>query len=63
MKFLPILFFALLAFVHWLNFREKFSTWWRRGSDSTFALAYGAATALILVFVPSNYTPFIYFQF
>ena len=55
--------FAALAFIHWWNFRKKFSSWWRRGSDPTFAFAYGGIAALVLVFMPSNYTPFIYFQF
>ena len=58
-----LLLFGLLAFVHWLNFEGKFSTWWRRGSDPAFAFAYGGGAALVLVFMPSNYTPFIYFQF
>ena len=55
--------FAALGFVHWLNFRGAFSTWWRRGSDPLFAFTYGGAIALVLVFIPSSYTPFIYFQF
>jgi len=58
-----LLLFAALGFIHWLNFRGVFSTWWRRGSDSLFAFGYGGAFALILVFIPANYTPFIYFQF
>ena len=58
-----LLLFAGLAFVHWLNYEGKFSAWWRRGSDPVFAFAYGGAIAFILVFIPANYAPFIYFQF
>ena len=58
-----LLLFAILALVHWLNLRGKFATWWRRAPDPAFAFAYGGAIAIILVFIPSNYTPFIYFQF
>lgn len=55
--------FAVLACLHWLNARGTFANWWRRGPDPAFALAYGGAVAFVLVFVPTNYTPFIYFQF
>src|SRR6476469_3819872 len=58
-----LLLFAILAFIHWLNYRGTFSNWWRRGTDQAFALAYGGTVSIILVFLPSNYTPFIYFQF
>jgi len=58
-----LLLFAVLAYIHWLNSRGTFANWWRRGSDQVFALAYGGAVAIILVFIPTNYTPFIYFQF
>jgi alginate O-acetyltransferase complex protein AlgI len=52
-----------LAFIHWLNFRGTFATWWRRGPDPVFAAAYGCAAATVLLFIPQHYTPFIYFQF
>jgi alginate O-acetyltransferase complex protein AlgI len=52
-----------LGIVHWMNFRGTFSTWWRRGPDPVFAIAYGCAAATVLLFVPPHYTPFIYFQF
>lgn len=58
-----LMLFGALAFVHWLNFRRVFSTWWRRAPDVLFAAGYGAAVALILLFIPQKYTPFIYFQF
>lgn len=54
---------AGLAFVHWLNFREIFSTWWRRPPASVFAAGYGCAFAVVLLFIPPHYAPFIYFQF
>jgi len=52
-----------LGVVHWLNARGTFATWWRRGPDQVFAAAYGCTAAIILLFVPPHYTPFIYFQF
>ena len=52
-----------LAVVHWLNYRRVFSSWWRRLPDPMFALTYGSAWPLVLLFVPAQYKPFIYFQF
>jgi hypothetical protein len=54
---------AALAFVHWLNFRGVFSNWWRRPALPVFAAGYGCAFALVLLFIPPHYAPFIYFQF
>ena len=54
---------AGLAFVHWLNFKRVFSTWWRSCPEPLFATAYGCMTAVILLFIPAKYAPFIYFQF
>src|SRR3954471_12695215 len=54
---------AALAFVHWLNFRGVFSKWWRRPAAPVFAAGYGCAFALVLLFIPPHYAPFIYFQF
>ena len=52
-----------LGFVHWLNSRGTFSTWWRRPPAPAFAAGYGCAFALVLLFIPPHYAPFIYFQF
>jgi alginate O-acetyltransferase complex protein AlgI len=52
-----------LGFVHWLNFRGVFSQWWRRPPTSVFAAGYGCALAVVLLFIPPHYAPFIYFQF
>ena len=52
-----------LGIVHWMNARGTFADWWRRAPDPVFAVAYGCATATVLLFIPSHYTPFIYFQF
>jgi alginate O-acetyltransferase complex protein AlgI len=52
-----------LGFVHWLNFRGVFSNWWRRPPDPVFAAGYGCAFAIVLLFIPPHYAPFIYFQF
>jgi hypothetical protein len=54
---------AALAFVHWLNSRGIFSTWWRRLPAPVFAAGYGCAFAVVLLFIPPHYAPFIYFQF
>ena len=55
--------FVGLAVIHWMNYRGIFSTWWRRGPDPVFAVAYGCVAATVLLFIPQHYTPFIYFQF
>ena len=52
-----------LGFGHWLNSRGTFSTWWRRPPAPAFAAGYGCAFALVLLFIPPHYAPFIYFQF
>jgi len=52
-----------LAVVHWLNYRRVFSSWWRRLPNPIFALTYGASWPLVLLFIPAQYKPFIYFQF
>ena len=54
---------VVLAFVHWLNYRRWFSEPWRSWPAPIFATAYGCTAALVLLFVPPRYTPFIYFQF
>ena len=54
---------VLLGILHQLNSRGLFSSWWRRGSSEVFAVGYGCSVALVLVFIPAKYTPFIYFQF
>jgi alginate O-acetyltransferase complex protein AlgI len=54
---------AGLAFIHWLNSRGVFSNWWRRLPPSLFAAGYGCAFAVVLLFIPPHYAPFIYFQF
>jgi len=54
---------AGLAVVHWLNSRGWFAEWWRRLPAPVFAAGYGCAAAIVLLFIPPRYTPFIYFQF
>ena len=54
---------AALAIVHWWNSRRWFSGWWRRVPAPLFASGYGCAAAVVLLFIPPHYTPFIYFQF
>jgi len=55
--------FAGLAVVHWLNWKQVFAGWWRRGPEWVFAAGYGAAFAGALLFVPAHYSAFIYFRF
>ena len=53
----------VLGLIHWLNARGVFSTWWRRFPPEVFAAGYGCSVAIVLLFIPAKYTPFIYFQF
>jgi alginate O-acetyltransferase complex protein AlgI len=53
----------LLFAIHWLNFHGVFSKWWRGLPTPAFAAGYGAAIAVVLLFIPPRYAPFIYFQF
>jgi len=55
--------FAGLAAVHWLHWRRILADWWRQGPAWLFALGYGAAFELALLFVPLKYGAFIYFRF
>ncbi|MEY2562147.1 MAG: alginate O-acetyltransferase complex protein AlgI [Verrucomicrobiota bacterium] len=52
-----------LGIVHRLNAHRVFSGWWRRGPSEVFAAGYGCAFAIVLLFIPPHYAPFIYFQF
>jgi alginate O-acetyltransferase complex protein AlgI len=54
---------AGLVLIHWLNSRRWFGESWRRWPAPVFAAAYGCTFAVVLLFVPPHYTPFIYFQF
>jgi alginate O-acetyltransferase complex protein AlgI len=54
---------VVLAIVHWLNSIGWFSEWWRRLPVPAFAAGYGCAAAIVLLFIPPHYAPFIYFQF
>jgi hypothetical protein len=58
-----LLVIVALALIHWLNFRRWFPESWRRWPAPVFAAAYGCTFAVVLLFVPPHYTPFIYFQF
>jgi alginate O-acetyltransferase complex protein AlgI len=58
-----LLVIVILVFIHWLNSRRWFAESWRRLPAPVFAAAYGCSFAVVLLFVPSHYTPFIYFQF
>jgi len=58
-----LLIVVALAFIHWLNARHWFAESWRRLPAPVFAAAYGCTFAVVLLFVPPHYTPFIYFQF
>jgi alginate O-acetyltransferase complex protein AlgI len=58
-----LLLFAGLAMIHWLNYRRVFSSWWRRCPELVFAFSYGCLAEAIILFIPTKYAPFIYFQF
>jgi hypothetical protein len=58
-----LLVIVALVVVHWLNSRRWFAESWRRWPGQVFAAAYGCTFAVVLLFVPPHYTPFIYFQF
>jgi alginate O-acetyltransferase complex protein AlgI len=58
-----LLVIVALVVVHWLNSRRWFAESWRRWPAPLFAAAYGCTFAVVLLFVPPHYTPFIYFQF
>lgn len=59
---LAVLFVALAA-VHWLASRWSLERGVHRLPEPAFAVAYGAATALVVAFLPLRTEPFIYFQF
>jgi len=56
-------FFAAAAVVHALARRRVLARPIERMPEWSFAMAYGAAAALVWPFVPSSHAPFIYFQF
>jgi len=58
-----IWFFIALAALHWVASRGIFGRWFRRLPAWAFSALLGAGTALALLFVPTKYKPFIYFQF
>jgi alginate O-acetyltransferase complex protein AlgI len=51
------------AIVHGRNSRGAFSEWWQRVPVTLFATGYGCVAAVVLLFIPPRYTPFIYFRF
>jgi hypothetical protein len=55
--------FVGLALMHWLCSQRAFATWWRRMPEWAYAAALGVGLALALFFKPTEYRPFIYFQF
>jgi DMSO/TMAO reductase YedYZ heme-binding membrane subunit len=54
---------VVLGVTHWLCSRRVFAMWWRRLPEWAYAALLGAGVALALFFVPTEYKPFIYFQF
>lgn len=56
---------VLLVFVvlHWIRFQKLDRHLWDSLSDTNFAVIYAVLFALALLFVPTSYTAFIYFQF
>ena len=58
-----LVFFAVLALVHWANHRRWFAGAWDRLPAWAFPAVYAVAVGIVLLFVPQHYAPFIYFQF
>lgn len=58
-----LLIVVALGIVHWMNYKGCFSEVTRNWPTPVFAAAYGCTAAVVLLFVPTHYTPFIYFQF
>ena len=53
---------ALLYVGHYVSYRGWSERLWRRMPGWSFSVAYGAMAACVLVFMESNNTPFVYFQ-
>ncbi len=53
---------ALLYAGHFISYRGWSEKVWRRMPGWTFAVAYGAMAGFAIVFMESNNTPFVYFQ-
>jgi alginate O-acetyltransferase complex protein AlgI len=58
-----VVFLAVLAIIHWLNYRRVFASAWHRLPDWAASAILGAGTAVVLLFIPVKYKAFIYFQF
>lgn len=54
---------APLALLHWLAYRETLAGWYRKLPRWAFISGIGAVVSLMMLLVPYDYTPFIYFQF
>lgn len=61
----PHVWLVMLVFIvfHWLRFKRLDKYLWASISDTNFAAIYAFLFAVSLLFVPTSYTPFIYFQF
>ncbi len=57
------IFLAILASIHWMNYRRWFAGTWERLPEWAFPAVYAVAVGVVLLFVPQHYAPFIYFQF
>jgi len=53
---------AVLYVLHWISYRGWSEKLWRRLPGWWFAMAYGVMAAGVIVFMESNNTPFVYFQ-
>jgi alginate O-acetyltransferase complex protein AlgI len=52
-----------LVIAHWLAYRQFFANWYQHVPTWLFTAGYGSAAAMAIAFVPTDYSPFIYFQF
>jgi hypothetical protein len=58
-----LLVLLILGVVHWLNYRQVLSTWWRGMPEWSFAMLLGVGFAIAVFMKPVVFKPFIYFQF
>jgi alginate O-acetyltransferase complex protein AlgI len=52
-----------LAIAHWIAYRQFFANWYQHVPTWLFTAGYGSAAAVAFAFVPTDYSPFLYFQF
>ena len=54
---------VILSIVHFVAYQQLWKNWWEKAPDWVFAVWYGVAVSIAILFVAPNYSAFIYFQF